>query len=97
MPAVLFQEWVRKLNSKMAAKSKRILLLIDNAPSHACGYLNMSNVRVKFLPPNTTSEIQPIDAGIIAEFKCHYRKFQLYWMHWPEMKQVRGTSTRLIN
>jgi hypothetical protein len=29
------------------------------------------------LPPNTTSKIQPMDAGIIAAFKRRYRNFQL--------------------
>ncbi|KMS64956.1 hypothetical protein BVRB_040910, partial [Beta vulgaris subsp. vulgaris] len=28
-------------------------------------------------PPNTTSRIQPMDAGIIAAFKKRYRSFQL--------------------
>ena len=27
-----------------------------------------------FLPPNTTSRLQPCGAGIIAAFKAHYRK-----------------------
>jgi hypothetical protein len=36
-----------------------------------------SNVKVVFLPPNTTSKIQPMDAGIIAAFKRRYRKLHL--------------------
>ena len=35
---------------------------------------SLTNVKVFFLPPNTTSVIQPMDQGIIAAFKCHYRK-----------------------
>jgi hypothetical protein len=30
---------------------------------------------VEFLPPNTTTELQPCDAGIIHSFKCHYKIF----------------------
>jgi len=39
--------------------------------------LTLSNVQVLFLPPNTTSRIQPMDAGIIAAFKKRYRSFHL--------------------
>ena len=34
----------------------------------------MSNVKMVFLPPNTTFRLQPCDAGIIAALKAHYRK-----------------------
>jgi hypothetical protein len=39
----------------------------------------MSNLCVIFLPPNTTSHIQPMDQGIIAAFKAHYRKQHIQW------------------
>jgi hypothetical protein len=45
----------------------KVLLLLDNAPGHP-NKLNHPNVKVIFLPPNTTSLIQPIDQGIIATF-----------------------------
>ncbi|XP_055622445.1 tigger transposable element-derived protein 1-like [Toxorhynchites rutilus septentrionalis] len=50
----------------------RVLLVIDNAP----GQLRVEhpNVQIVFLPPNTTSLIQPLDQGIIATFKRHYIK-----------------------
>ncbi|EGZ29935.1 hypothetical protein PHYSODRAFT_323385 [Phytophthora sojae] len=35
----------------------------------------------KVLPPNTTAFLQPMDAGIIAEFKRAYRRKQLRWVY----------------
>ncbi|XP_055634227.1 tigger transposable element-derived protein 1-like [Toxorhynchites rutilus septentrionalis] len=50
----------------------RVLLVIDNAPGHL--RVEHPNVQIVFLPPNTTSLIQPLDQGIIATFKRHYIK-----------------------
>uniref|UniRef100_A0AAV1T625 DDE-1 domain-containing protein n=1 Tax=Peronospora matthiolae TaxID=2874970 RepID=A0AAV1T625_9STRA len=50
---------------------------MDNAPSHIVADLELTNITVQVLPPNTTSKIQPMDAGIIAAFKRHYRRLHL--------------------
>ena len=59
------------------AGQARGVLLLDNAPSHSTTGLELSNVRVCFLPPNTTSRLQPMDQGIIAAFKKMFRIYQL--------------------
>ncbi|XP_061165650.1 tigger transposable element-derived protein 6-like [Saccostrea echinata] len=51
---------------------------MDNASSHAIPKL--TNVKIHFLPPTTTSHLQPLDAGIIQAFKAHYRKLQLHYL-----------------
>ena len=56
----------------MLASNRNILLLLDNAPVHPS--IELSNVKLVFLPPNTTAGTQPLDAGIIKSFKYHYRK-----------------------
>ena len=38
----------------------------------------LSNVHVKFLPPHLTSELQPLDQGIIQAMKTNYRKSMLH-------------------
>uniref|UniRef100_U9TAP3 DDE-1 domain-containing protein n=1 Tax=Rhizophagus irregularis (strain DAOM 181602 / DAOM 197198 / MUCL 43194) TaxID=747089 RepID=U9TAP3_RHIID len=49
--------------------------LIDNARCHESENINsLSNVKVHFLPPNTTSFLQPLDQGIIYSLKAQYRK-----------------------
>ncbi|CAB5342952.1 unnamed protein product [Rhizophagus irregularis] len=37
-------------------------------------YQSEGCIVVKFLPPNTTTALQPCDAGIIHSFKCHYKR-----------------------
>lgn len=59
----------------------KALLLLDNAPSHPVNLSELITcipVEIVFLPPNTTSLIQPMDQGAIANFKAHYlrRTFQ---------------------
>jgi len=47
-------------------------MLVDNCAAHS-NDVRMTNVKLVFLPPNTASLIQPMDQGIIANFKRHYR------------------------
>ena len=50
-----------------------VLLLLNNASSHVI-LDSVSNSTVHFLPPNTTSHLEPLDANIIQSFKCQYHK-----------------------
>ena len=75
MTSFLFADFLISFNAKMKRGKRKVLLIMDNAPSHILPQL--SNVNIHFLPPTTTSHLQPLDAGIIQNFKCYYRKFQL--------------------
>lgn len=50
---------------------KKVLLLVDNCPAHP----NVANLSIKlvFLPPNTTSVLQPMDQGVIRSLKSKFR------------------------
>ncbi|XP_054717282.1 tigger transposable element-derived protein 4-like [Uloborus diversus] len=73
MTSALFEEWIRKLDRKMAASKRNILLIIDNCTAHpAIG--NLKAIKLEFLPPNVTAILQPLDQGVIHCFKSNYRK-----------------------
>jgi hypothetical protein len=79
MTANLFREYLRWFNQQMIGR--KVLLLLDGFSAHQAGLdlleaqdIKLSNVRVEFLPANTTSICQPLDQGIIRTFKAHYKR-----------------------
>ena len=78
MNAKIMNELLEKLNGRMRREHRQIILFLDNAGCHPVVLQEMfSNIKVIFLPPNTTSRLQPLDAGIIKNFKVRYRKLLL--------------------
>ena len=63
-------------NAELERCGKKVVLLADNAPTHDPS-LKLSNVTIIFLPKNATSRVQPLDAGIIKNFKVMYRRLLL--------------------
>lgn len=61
-----------QIDKKMRQKKRKVLLFLDNAAPHP--HLKLKNVELVFFPPNMTSMIQPLDQGIIQQFKKLYRK-----------------------
>jgi hypothetical protein len=47
---------------------------------HGLKLINLSNLQLIFLPANVTSRAQPLDQGIIACIKAHYRRRLVKWM-----------------
>jgi hypothetical protein len=77
MQVSIFNEVLLKLNEIMKRKNRKIIFLIDNAPVYLIldeTQEKLNSIDVKFLPPNTTTQLQPCDAGIIYSFKCHYKR-----------------------
>ncbi|XP_046145336.1 jerky protein homolog-like [Osmia bicornis bicornis] len=82
MTQVLFRDWYEnyfkpsvrayQLNKGVTGK---VILLLDNCAGHTVPpeLLDADNFKIMYLPPNTTSLIQPMDQGIIAKLKCLYR------------------------
>lgn len=84
MTGDIFTQWYRddfipkvKEFRKREKKTGKVLLIMDNAPSHPeAESLNSidRNFSVMFLPPNVTALIQPMDQGVIEKLKMMYKK-----------------------
>lgn len=74
MTSEIFVKFVRNLDRKMHSEGRQVALILDRCPAHPANIGGLTNVVLYFLPPNTTSKTQPLDAGIINSMKCHYRK-----------------------
>jgi DDE superfamily endonuclease/Tc5 transposase DNA-binding domain len=86
MTGLICEEYLRWLDNKMRGEGRKVLLLMDNFSGHELavklvgGLQGLLNIRIAWLPPNTTSAWQPMDQGIIASFKLQYRKLWIEFM-----------------
>lgn len=80
MTKIIFEDWFKnqfcpevKKYLKYNNLSKKALFILDNAPGHPVNLSELSeNVKIEYLPKNTTALIQPMDQGAIATFKAYY-------------------------
>ena len=76
MDSVLFEEWIREMDTKFTKEKKKVALIIDNCPAHPT-IDNLKSIELIFLPPNTTSKLQPMDQGVIRSLKAYYKALAL--------------------
>ena len=74
----IFETWLKKFDKCMGRKGRKVLLFLDNATSHSD--VQLCNVKLKNLPANATSILQPLDQGIILAMKRKYRKTLLRYI-----------------
>ena len=80
MTAELFEYWITHCFLPEVEEyldqqnlSRKVLLVLDNAGGHPAHIAEkFPNLEFYFLPPNTTSLIQPMDQGVIRSFKANY-------------------------
>ena len=87
----LWYEFLRRLNEEMRISQRQIALVTDNCPTHPrpdsppIEYSGptppvLTNIKLIYLPPCTTSFLQPLDCGIIASFKASYKRLYAEYM-----------------
>ena len=83
MTTEVMQEVLNILDKKMIAERRNVLLLLENAPSHPdILQEGLKNIKLEFLSKNTTSRLNPCDAGIIKTLNinigsCWFATFSL--------------------
>ena len=81
MTSEIFEEIVCELNRRMKRQKRKIILFVDNAPCHPPFPADhFSNIKLAFLPKNTTSRSQPLDAGIIKQWKVKTKRMLLRYV-----------------
>ena len=76
MTSSIYTDWLMNWNRRLKSKNRKILLILDNCPAHKCIEV-LSNIEIKFLPKNSTGNLQPMDLGIIRSFKSKFEKLKL--------------------
>lgn len=72
MTSEIFRKWLTSWDAELQVQQRKIMLLVDNCAAHP--HLdNLQNIKLEFLPSNTTSLVQPLDMGIIKNLKTLYR------------------------
>lgn len=74
MTGNIFTTWLYKQDRYFSRRGKKVCLVLDNCSAHPNLNSTLKSIKLVFLPPNTTSVTQPMDQGIINNFKCHYRR-----------------------
>ena len=96
MTGEILDEVLSKLNRRLSLQSRSIALLMDNAGCHPHELKEKySNIRIIFLPPITTSHLQPLDLGIIQNFKVMYRKLLLRFVL-SKIDQTNDNASQIV-
>ncbi|XP_066259361.1 tigger transposable element-derived protein 4-like [Euwallacea similis] len=76
MNSEIFINALREWDEELRRKKRKIILLVDNCPAHP-DVKNLMWITLVFMPPNTSSKLQPMDQGVIHSLKSHYRRLLL--------------------
>lgn len=66
-----FIDWLKALDNKFQAQCRRIILFLDNCSAHLKD-VEVTNIKLVFLPPNATNQLHPTNQGVIKVLKQGY-------------------------
>jgi hypothetical protein len=75
MTARIFEQWLYKLNQRMAAAHRKIILVVKAEPSHFP--IQLTHVRLVVLPSAAPVLLHPLEGSVAKCFKALYRKTHL--------------------
>jgi hypothetical protein len=81
MNTIIMVEWLQSFYQHIGT-TRQVLLTMDNFRAHYTAveqHPPPPNIRICWLPVNSTSRFQPLDQGIIQNCKAHYRR---YWLQY---------------
>ena len=74
MKSDIMESILQRLDRRMNQEKRKVILFWDIATCNSeTAQAGLKNIKLVFLPKNTTSRLQPLDAGIITNFKHKYR------------------------
>ena len=75
MNSDVMESILQRLDRKMNQEKRKVILFLGNATCHPeTAQAGLKIIKLVFLPKNTASRLQPLDSGIIRNFKHKYRK-----------------------
>ncbi|TYZ50763.1 hypothetical protein PybrP1_012191 [[Pythium] brassicae (nom. inval.)] len=66
-----------RLDFAMGAQKRRVLLFLNDAPSHVVSHLELSHVVLFVLPTGASQMLNPVTASLVAAFKKRFRRHHL--------------------
>ena len=85
-----------RFKRKLVFEDRKVILFLDNATCHPESMIGQfSQIKIIFLPKNTTSRLQPLDAGIIQNFKVNYQKRVVKYV--LVRTQEDASATQIVN
>jgi hypothetical protein len=61
----IFLQYLKTLDQHFIQERRKVAIIVDNCASHNIDKSALKNITLYYLPPNTTSVGQPLDAGVV--------------------------------